>query len=98
VIYRLTGLKPASRKKVTPGRTVKVSFHLADALGYVTDGSGTLQLAKEGGSYGAAAHFVNMRHGLYQYQLPTTGLTAGRYTLLVKVNDGTTHTTGITIK
>jgi hypothetical protein len=39
-----------------------------------------------------------MRHGLYQYELSTTGLTAGKYTLLVKVNDGTTHTAGIIIR
>ncbi len=98
VIYRFTGLKPATGTKVTPGKTVKVSFRLGDALGYVTDGSGTLQLAKEGGSYGPAVDFVNMRRGLYQYQLSTSGLTAGKYTLLVRVNDGTTHTTTITVK
>lgn len=98
VIYNFKGLRPALAKKVTPGRAVKVSFHLADALGYVTDGSATLQVAREGAGYSPAKPFVNMRHGLYQYELSTTGLTAGKYTLLVKVNDGTTHTAGIIIR
>jgi len=36
--------------------------------------------------------------GLYSYSLATTGLSKGTWSLRVAVNDGTTHTTSITLK
>ena len=105
VVYAFSRLKPPSGKSVAPGKTVKVMFHLADALGYVTDGSATLEIALEGDSYKPATsasnsgdRFANMSKGQYGYSLSTTGLAAGKYTLRVNVSDGTTHTTSITIK
>jgi len=104
VIYAFTNLKP-NGSKFKAGKAVKVSFHLGDTLGYVTDGSGTLEIAREGGSYSPATSatnhgdsFVSAGKGQYTYSLSTTELAKGNYSLRVNVSDGTTHTTTITIK
>ncbi|HUA12405.1 MAG TPA: hypothetical protein VMA83_10400 [Solirubrobacteraceae bacterium] len=105
VVYAFSKLKPVNGKEFKVGKAVAVSFHLGDALGYVTDGSATLEIAPEGGSFTPATSatdsgdkFANMRRGLYSYSLSTTGLAKGSYTLRVNVSDGTAHTTRITIK
>jgi hypothetical protein len=88
---------------------VALQFHLKSALGYVTNGSGTLEIAPVTGgvvgSYKPATSATNSgdrfqagKHGLYSYGLTTTGLGKGTWSLRVAVNDGTTHTTSITLK
>jgi hypothetical protein len=105
VIYTLAKLKPNPAKKTKAGKPVGVSFRLKDALGYVTDGSATLEIAAEGGPFKPATsqtnsgdRFANLPAGLYTYNLSTTGLAKGKYTLRVNLNDGTIHTTTITIR
>lgn len=109
VVYAFSAFKPASGKKVAPGST-PVTFKLKDALGYVTDGSATLEIAPivggVTGSYKPATSatdagdaFVAEKSGKYAYSLNTSGLAASTtWSLRVNVNDGTTHTTSITIK
>ena len=99
----------ASGSKHKAGNPVAVKFHLKDALGYVTDGSGTLEVAPVSGgvtgSYKPATSTTNSgdrfqagKGGLYSYSLSTTGLGKGTFSLRVTVNDGTTHTTSINLK
>jgi hypothetical protein len=109
VVYAFSAFKPASGKKVAPGST-PVTFKLKDALGYVTDGSATLEIAPivggVTGSYHPATSATNAgdafeaeKGGKYAYSLNTSGLAASTtWSLRVNVNDGTTHTTSITIK
>lgn len=109
VIYAFSRLAPASGSKHKAGNPVAVKFHLKDALGYVTDGSGTLEVAPVSGgvtgSYKPATSTTNSgdrfqagKGGLYSYSLSTTGLGKGTFSLRVTVNDGTTHTTSINLK
>ncbi len=109
VVYGFSKLMPKAGKKMRLGSTVAVSFHLADALGYVTDGAATLEIAPasgaEAGIYRPASsnsnpgdHFQAARKGLYSYSLKTAGLSKGTWTLRVNASDGTTHTTNITLK
>jgi hypothetical protein len=109
VVYAFSAFKPGSGKKVAAGDTA-VTFKLKDALGYVTDGSATLEIAPivggVTGSYHAATSATNAgdafeaeKSGKYAYSLNTSGLAANTmWSLRVNVNDGTTHTTSITIK
>ncbi len=105
VVYALSRLKPASSRRIKPGKPIAVGFHLADALGYVTDASATLEIAPAGGSFRAATsptdsgdRFVNEKHGNYAYSLATAGLSPGIWTLRVDLSDGTRHETSITVK
>ncbi len=108
VVYLFSNLKPAAGKKIKSGTAAVVQFRLRSALGYVTDGSGTLEIAPvTGGVTGtyqpatsASNHgdaFVAVPHGQYRYSLSTTGLAKGTWSLRVNVSDGTSHTTSITI-
>ncbi len=109
VIYAFSALKPSNGKKVNAGST-PVTFRLKDALGYVTDGSATLEIAPivggVTGSYSPATSttdagdaFVAEKAGKYAYSLNSSGLAVGTtWSLRVTVNDGTTHITSITIK
>ncbi len=108
VVYAFSNLKPSAGKKIKTGSTL-VSFRLKDALGYVTDGSATLEIAPiiggVTGSYSPATSatdagdaFVAEKAGKYAYSLNTSGLGAGTaWSLRVNVNDGTAHTTNITM-
>ena len=109
VVYRFSGLAPVPGRKVTAGKAQKVKFVLGDALGYVTDGSATLEIAPqtgpEEGVYRPATsatnsgdRFQNEKDGKYSYILSTTGLRNGTWNLKVTVNDGTTHTTSILVR
>ncbi len=104
VVYAFSALKPASGKKIKAGNSTVVQFRLRDALGYVTDGSATLEIAPvTGGVVGsykpAGAHdaFTAGARGKYTYSLSTSGLAKGTWSLRVNLSDGTTHTTTITI-
>ncbi len=109
VAYGFSKLKPAAGKKYTPGQNAAVSFKLSDVLGYVTDGAATLEIAPASGAEAgvfrpatsttnSGDHFQAASKGIYDYSLATTGLSTGAWTLRVKVSDGTTHTTIITLK
>jgi hypothetical protein len=109
VVYGLRDLTPRAGKRVKQGQGVRVRFRLADGLGYVTDGSATLEVAPqsgpEAGEYRPAAsatnsgdRFANERHGRYGYELATGTLSKGSWSLRVELSDGTTHTTSITVK
>ena len=108
VVYDFLKLKPAGAKKVKVATEVAVSFRLRDALGYVTDGGGILEIAPvsgaEAGVYRPATstsnsgdHFRAEPKGRYGYNLDTAGLSKGTWTLRVTASDGTTHTTSITL-
>jgi hypothetical protein len=108
VVYDFLKLKPAGAKKVKVATEVAVSFRLRDALGYVTDGGGILEIAPasgaEAGVYrpatstsNAGDHFRAEPKGRYGYNLNTAGLSKGTWTLRVTASDGTTHTTSITL-
>ncbi len=109
VIYAFSRFTPAAGSKHKAAKPVSVAFHLRDALGYVTDGSGTLEVAPVTGgvtgSYKPATSATNAgdrfqagKSGLYSYSLASTPLGKGTWSLRVGVNDGTTHTTSITLK
>jgi len=109
VVYAFSGLKPPAGKKVKAGKSILVGFNLKDALGYVTVGSGTLEVAPMSGetvgSYKPATSTVNTgdqfqaaKGGKYTYSLATSSLGKGTYSLRVTVSDGTVHTTSITLK
>lgn len=105
VVYSFSKLKPKNDPRVKPGRSLTVGFHLADALGYVTDASATLEVAPAGGSFRPATsssdsgdRFANEKHGNYTYALSTSGLSAGAWTLRVNVSDGTSHETTIAVR
>ena len=81
----------------------------ADALGYVTDGGGTLEIAPasgaEAGVYRPASSTSNAGDrfqaepkGRYAYNLDTAALSKGTWTLRVTASDGTTHTTSVTLR
>jgi len=109
VVYAFSGLKPPAGKKIKAGKAVAVGFNLKDALGYVTVGSGTLEVAPVTGgvvgSYKPATSTVNTgdqfqaaKGGKYTYSLATASLGKGTFSLRVTVSDGTVHTTSITLK
>jgi hypothetical protein len=105
VIYSFSKLKPAAGKPVKAGAEVAVSFRFRDALGYVTDGGATLEIAPASGIYQPATSNVNSGDkfqanpkGRYSYNLNTAGLSKGAWTLRVTGSDGSVHTTTITLK
>ena len=105
VVYAFSRLKPKSGRRVKRGKPVAVGFHLGNALGYVTDASATLEVAPAGGSFtpatpssGSGDQFTNRRHGNYSFSLATGSLSAGTWTLRVKVSDGTSHELQIAIR
>ncbi len=109
VVYAFSRLRPAAGKAYKHGKSVPVQFHLRDALGYVTDGSGTLEIAPnagaEAGVYRPATSATNngdrfqaYKGGLYKYSLSTEGLARGSWSLRVEASDGTTHATSITLR
>ena len=63
MLYGFASFKPPAGKKLKAGKNVAVSFKLSDALGYVTVGSATLEVAPvtgEGvGNYKPATSTVN---------------------------------------
>ena len=109
VVYEFAKFNPPAGKKVKAGKNLAVSFKLSDALGYVTVGSATLEVAPitgEGvGSYKPATSAVNSgdqfeaaKGGRYTYSLATAALGKGTWSLRVTVSDGTVHTTSIVLK
>ena len=109
VVYAFARFKPPAGKTIKAGKNVAVSFKLSDALGYVTVGSATLEVAPvsgEGvGSYKPATSTVNTgdqfeaaKGGNYNYSLATTALGKGTWSLRSTVSDGTVHTTSIVLK
>jgi hypothetical protein len=109
VTYEFSRFAPRAGKKAKQGKAVGVTFYLHDGLGYVTNGSATLELAPQSGpeagvyrpatsAVESGAHFANERHGRYGYSLATGGLAKGGWSLRVAVSDGTTHTTSVVIK
>jgi hypothetical protein len=107
--YEFLKQHPVGGKIYKIGKSVTVSFHLAaggraDALE-----TPTLQIAPEtgyeAGDYRPATSvtnrgdiFASAKHGNYRYQLQTAGLSPGPWMLRVKLDDGRTHTTRITLR
>jgi hypothetical protein len=109
VIYAFSRLHPAAGTKVRAGKAVTVKFRLSDALGYVTDGAASLEIAPasgvEAGVYRPATSAINQgdlfeaqKGGSYTYSLATAGLSNGTWNLRIDLSDGTMHTTSILVK
>ncbi len=107
--YDLSKLKPIRGKTYKTGKPATVSFHLTADGRADERATATLQIAPEAG-YEAGHYrpatsvtnrgdvFASVKHGNYRYELQTTGLSPGQWILSVRLDDGTTHTTNITLR
>ncbi len=107
--YEFLKQKPIGGKVYKIGKSVTVSFHLAAGGRADELETPTLQIAPEtgyeAGDYRPATSvtnrgdiFASVKHGNYRYQLQTAGLSPGPWMLRVKLDDGKTHTTRITLR
>ena len=107
--YDFSKLKPVGAKAYKVPKPVTVAFHLAAGGRADERATATLQIAPqagyEAGDYRPASSvtnrgdvFASVKHGNYRYTLQTAGLSPGPWTLSVRLDDGTTHTTSITLR
>jgi hypothetical protein len=104
VRYAFSGLRDGSGS-VKPGKSVKVTFKLADAKKKpVTTATGTVEFAKvtgeEVGSYEVAGSTAHQKQKAYLYVLNPSalGMGKGTYELRVSLDDGSTHTIKLIVK
>jgi hypothetical protein len=107
--YEFSRLKPAAGKRAKVGRAVAVSFHLASGAHPFATAAARLQIAPETGPEAGIFRpassttdrfdqFAYANHGNYRYRLATGGLSGGPWSLRVKLDDGTTHATSISLR
>src|SRR5271165_1784952 len=107
--YEFLKQNPIGGKVYKIGKSVTVSFHLAAGGRADELETPTLQIAPEtgyeAGDYRPATSvtnrgdiFTSVKHGNYRYRLQTAGLSAGPWMLRIKLDDGKTHTTRITLR
>jgi len=98
VAYDFCGFKqpllvPVQTYKV--GSTVPVKFCVADADGAMV-GTATAEVYANGVLQGTARY--DATDGQYIFNLRTKGMSAGPLTIAVKLDDGTTHSIGVTLR
>lgn len=107
--YEFLKLNPRIGKVYKLGKPVTVSFHLETGGVAAELETPTLQIAPEtgyeAGDFRPATSvtnrgdiFASLKHGKYRYELQTSGLSAGPWILRLKLDDGKTHTTTITLR
>ena len=97
VTYQFGGfLSPFPKQVYKSGSTIPVKFNLTGASAGITNAVATCYW-NNGGSDHLLGTFT-YGTGQYQFNFKTTGVPKGLITIVVKLNDGTTHTIQVILK